>query len=496
MEDAHDLTVLIRSRIPLIVIENHDEAAVLQLLRRVARDLDRSLYRWSVSDGLESAAFGLRLEGEPEHTEPDAVLSHIKTRGQAGIYLLCDFHPWLDGQHRTIRLMKDIALANSDRGAITLVLASHALSLPPELARFGTTFRLSLPSDSEIMALVKEEARQWAAANGGKRVRATPEVLARLAANLRGLGRDEVRRLARGAIVDDGAITESDLPDVNHAKFQLMAMDGVLSYEYETEQFANVAGMDNLTHWLEVRRQAMTTGDDVAGLDPPRGILLLGVQGAGKSLAARAVAGFWGQPLLRFDMGALYNKYHGETERNLRESLALADRVAPCVLWIDEIEKGLGQDGSDGGLSQRVLGTLLTWMAERRSRVFLAATANDISRLPPELVRKGRFDEIFFVDLPEQETRERILDIHLRRRNLDAAAFPLAHLAAIAEGFSGAEIEQALVAALYSASAQGASLTPAMLEAELLRTTPLSQVMAERLDALRTWAGERGIRPA
>ena len=495
MDDAHDLTVMIRSRAPLIVIESHDESAVLQLLRRVARELDKPLYRWSVSDGLEAGEVGLRLEGTPEHTEPEAVLRHIKTRGQAGIYLLCDFHPWLAGEHRNIRLLKDIALANQ-RGAITLVLASHALTLPPELSRLGATFRPTLPSDSEIMALVKKEARQWAAANGGKRVRATPQALERLAANLRGLGREEVRRLARGAIVDDGAITESDLPDVNSAKFQLMAMDRVLSYEYETEQFANVAGMDNLRQWLEMRRQGMTGQGAPAGLDPPRGILLLGVQGAGKSLAARAVAGCWGLPLLRLDMGALYNKYYGETERNLRESLALADRIAPCVLWIDEVEKGVGSDGSDGGLSQRVLGSLLTWMAERRSRVFLAATANDIARLPPELVRKGRFDEIFFVDLPNRATRERIFEIHLRRRQLDPGAFPLPALAQAAEGFSGAEIEQAVVAALYAVSAAGQPLSAEALEAELLQTTPLSLVMAERLDALRGWAAERGIRPA
>lgn len=495
MEDAHDLAVMIRAGAPLIVIESHEEAAVLQLLRRVARELEKPLFRWSVSDGLISGEFDLRLQGKEEHAEPEAVLRHIKTQGQAGIYLLCDFHPWLDGEHRNIRLLKDIALANQ-RGAITLVLVSHALTLPPELVRLGATFRPSLPSDSEIMALVKEEARQWAAANGGRRVRTSPEVVERLAANLRGLGRDEVRRLVRGAMVDDGAITETDLPEVNSAKFQLMAMDQMLSYEYETEQFANVAGMDNLCQWLELRRQGMSGTGASMGLDPPRGILLLGVQGAGKSLAARAVAGCWGLPLLRLDMAALYNKYYGETERNLRESLALADRIAPCVLWIDEIEKGLATDGSDGGLSQRVLGSLLTWMAERRSRVFLAATANDIARLPPELVRKGRFDEIFFVDLPDQSVRERIFDIHLRRRNLDPGAFPLPVLAEAAEGFTGAEIEQAVVSALYAAGAANTPLTAQALEEELRKTTPLSLVMAEKLSAQRQWAAERGIRPA
>ena len=493
MQDAHDLTVTLKSHVPLVLVESHDEVGALQLLRRVAGDLGRGLFRWSATDGLESVAAGLSLERAPEHTDPESLLRHIKTRAQPGIYVLCDFHPWLADQPRIVRLVKDIALRN-DQGEGTLVFLSHALAIPPEGARLCARFAITLPGESEIMAIVKEEARKWAVRNQGERVKADPESLAQLARNLRGLSHAEVKRLARGAIVDDGAITATDIPEINRAKFRLLDMEGVLSFEYATEQFASVGGMDNLKRWLDLRRPALDPGSpSPPGLDPPRGLLLLGVQGGGKSLAARAVAGLWGMPLLRLDMGALYNKFYGETERNLRESLALADRMSPCVLWIDEVEKGIAVDGHDGGLSQRVLGTLLTWMAERRSRVFLVATANDISRLPPELVRKGRFDEIFFVDLPDQESRVAILEIHLRRREQDPAAFDLNSLAESCEGFSGAEIEQAIVAALYGAAALGEGLKSAHIAAEIARTAPLSLVMAEKLEALRAWAVERNL---
>jgi SpoVK/Ycf46/Vps4 family AAA+-type ATPase len=229
------------------------------------------------------------------------------------------------------------------------------------------------------------------------------------------------------------------------------------------------------------------------GLDPPRGMLLLGVQGAGKSLAAKAVAGSWGVPLLRLDFATLYNKWLGETERNLRESLRFADAMAPCVLWMDEIEKGVATGASDGGESRRVLGTILTWMAERKSKTFMVATANNIEQLPPELIRKGRFDEIFFVDLPDVETRAEILRIHLARRKLDPKSFDLGKLTVATEGFSGAEIEQAIVSALYEAHAGSQALNVEHVLAETGRTRPLSVVMAEKINGLRQWAAERTV---
>jgi len=268
-------------------------------------------------------------------------------------------------------------------------------------------------------------------------------------------------------------------------------MEGVISFEPQSKNFSQVGGLNNLKRWLMARREAFH-GDN-SKLDRPKGILLLGVQGGGKSLAAKAVAGLWGIALLRLDIGALYNKYHGETERNLREALKLADAMSPCVLWLDEIEKGMSQGSHDNGTSQRLLGTLLTWMAERRTRVFIVTTSNDISQLPPELIRKGRLDEIFFVDLPDAAVREEIFAIHLNKRNCLAEQFDLQQLSVASEGFSGSEIEQAIVAALYNAAAQARTLDTQLLLQEIASTSPLSVVMAEQINQLRLWAADRTI---
>ncbi|EXF46870.1 ATPase [Pseudomonas sp. BAY1663] len=296
--------------------------------------------------------------------------------------------------------------------------------------------------------------------------------------------------MARNVICDDGAITQEDLPELNRSKFQLLDLDGVLGFEYETARFAEVGGLAQFKRWLAERQGAFLSGQ---GDDLPRGVMLVGVQGGGKSLAAKAVAGLWGLPLLRLDFACLYNKYFGETERNLRDALKLAEQMAPCVLWMDEIEKGLATGDMDGGVSQRVLGTLLTWMAERAAPVFLVATANAIERLPPELLRKGRFDELFFVDLPDLETRAEIFRIHLARRELRAEDFGLAVLAEASEGFSGAEIEQVVVSAVYAGQARQRQVDQAMLLESIRATSPLSVVMAEGLAALRQWAHGRTV---
>ena len=364
--------------------------------------------------------------------------------------------------------------------------------MPPELARYSAALQMRLPDEEEILGLIREEARKWSATSGGGRIKTDNLTLQRLVANLKGLTHGEVRRLARGAIVDDGAITESDLPAVNKAKFALMDMEGILTFEYHTETFAGVGGLQHLKNWLGERKQAFLQPGD-GGPDSPKGILLLGVQGGGKSLAAKAVAGLWSLPLLRLDMGGLYNKFVGETERNLREALKLAELMAPCVLWLDELEKGMAQADADNGTSRRLLGTLLTWMAERKPPVFMVATSNDISGLPPELVRKGRFDEIFFVDLPDDEVRRDIFAIHLDKRELASDGFDLVALAELSEGFSGAEIEQAVVAALYAAAARREPLATEHIAGQITKTNPLSVVMAEKINALRHWARDRAV---
>ena len=331
--------------------------------------------------------------------------------------------------------------------------------------------------------------------NGGRRVSVDSEALPILVRNLRGLSLTEARRIARHLIFSDGAIGHSDLPELAKLKFELLNKSGHLHFEYDTAQFADVAGLARMKKWIAQRREVFSGGELPVGLDPPKGVLLLGVQGCGKSLAAKAIAGGFGVPLVRLDFGTLYNKFHGETEKNLREALSSAEQLEPCVLWIDELEKGLSGSGSseDGGVSRRVLGYFLTWMAERKSRVFLVATANAVQELPPELLRKGRFDEIFFVDLPDAAARAEVFRIHLDRRRVDWSTFSLIALAEASTGFSGAEIEQAVVSALYAAHADRGAVDEARILTELRATRPLSVLMAEQVEGLREWAKSRTV---
>ncbi len=387
-------------------------------------------------------------------------------------------------------MVKEIAQDRPVSGN-TLVLISHGIEIPPEIRRLCARFELALPDSGEIRRLVLDEAKVWSLKNQ-KKLKVDRKALELLVRNLQGLTTSDARRLVRNAIYDDGAVTHSDIDEVMRAKYELVDQKGVLSYEYDTVAFADVGGFSGLKKWLDKRKKPFVNKGRTA-IDVPKGILLIGVQGCGKSLAARSVAGSWGVPLLRLDLGAVYNKYIGETEKNIRETLKSAEVLAPCVLWIDEIEKGIESNETDGGTSARVLGTLLTWMAEKRARVFIVATANDISKLPPELLRKGRLDEIFFVDLPSLETRIAILTVHLKKRRMDPRKFDLRRIASASEGFSGAELEQALVSAHYTALANDEAVTTGHVLAELKQTRPLSVVMAERVQALREWAKHRTV---
>ncbi len=488
--DIKDLGLLLDSKVPLLVIESFEEPRVLEMITRLAVKRAMPIYTWSITEGLNRLGFGTGVEAQ-NSTDAAEVLRHIKAERQPAIYVLCDFHPYLKDEPINIRLLREIAMQHQRLGH-TVVLLSHRITLPDELRRYSARFALSMPSEEQLMSMVREEASNWSRTQGGKAVRSDSRTFKQLVNNLRGVPLQDARQLVRGAICDDGAIAESDLPGLNRAKFALMDMEGVLSFEYDTANFGEVGGLKRLKEWLTQRRDFFT-GTAERELDAPRGIMLLGVQGSGKSLAAKAVAGMWSLPLLRLDFGALYNKFFGETERNLREALKLADMMSPCVLWLDEIEKGISTDTSDQGISQRILGTLLTWMSERESRVFIVATSNDISRLPPELVRKGRLDEIFFVDLPGESVRKEIFQIHLKRRGETPANFDLDELARISSGFSGAEIEQCIVAALYTIAALEKPLSQQHLEHAIFETNPLSIVMAEKIAALRAWARERCV---
>ena len=416
------------------------------------------------------------------------MLRHIRAVDKPGIYALLDFHPFLSDPVN-VRLLKDIALAAAT-AKVTVLLIGHRIELPPEIKSASAQFNMRLPSHGERLAIVNACVEEHREQHGG--VKVDPNALDLLVKNLGGLTHADTERLARNAIRDDGAITASDVPAVMEAKYALLNRGGVLSYEYETARAADLAGFRNVKLWLQQRR-AVFGGERPRGLDAPKGILLIGVQGCGKSLAAKTAANVFGVPLLRVDFGALYNKYHGETERNLRESLRTAEVMSPCVLWLDEIEKGLATGNDESGTARRVLGGLLTWMAERKAQVFLVATANDVDELPPELVRKGRFDEIFFVDLPSPDARAEILTIHLAKRGLRPRDGDLKHLAGATDGFSGAEIEQGIVSALYAAHAVAEEPKLAHFLGEFGKTRPLSVLMAERVTALREWAKGRTV---
>jgi len=490
-DDAHELGLIIDSHTPLIVIQSHEETRVLDLLMQASNTRTLPMQVWSVTDGLRAMGFSIGENDGEQLTDLDAALLAIKrTRGK-GLFVLCDTHTFLNNEHpKTVRLLKDILL-QYDAVNRTVVLLGDDIPLPPSLRRYAAEFELSAPNDDEILAIIREEASAWCQKNQQARIKTDKLALDRIIMHLRGLPPADIRKLARQFIHADGAISQQDLPLISKNKMQLLDVDGVLQYEYSTESFAQVAGLENLKHWLNKRQHAFLTPSNA--LDTPKGILLLGVQGSGKSLAAKAVAGLWGLPLLRLDFGALYNKYYGESERNLRESLKLADNMAPCVLWLDEIEKGIAGKNDDDGTSQRVLGTFLTWLSERQRPVFIVATSNNIANLPAELIRKGRLDEIFFVDLPKQKVREEIFAIHLAKRQHDPALFDLPILAAAAEGFSGAEIEQAIVAATYTAQAQQQTLQTSAVLDELSHTKPIAVVKAESIAALRVWAEDRTV---
>jgi SpoVK/Ycf46/Vps4 family AAA+-type ATPase len=376
------------------------------------------------------------------------------------------------------------------------VLTAASLQLPPDLEGDAVPFKLGLPAVEDLLPGVKQVLVEL---NREQRIPIAMDVAAmtQLAKNLVGLPEEEAVRVLRKVVMARGKADAGLLDAVMDAKREVLKTEGLIETVRRDASFADVAGLRRLREWIGKRKSALTAEGQRFGLVPPKGVLITGVQGCGKSLAARAVAGEWGYELARLDAGALYDKYVGESERRLHKALELAQKLAPMVLWIDEIEKAFASAGSSGdadaGLSQRLLATLLTWMQDRESGVFLAATSNNITILPPEMLRKGRFDEIFFVDLPNTEIRAALFGLHLKKRGRDADAFDLTKLAAASDGFSGAEIEQAIIAGLYSAFSSKQQLTTEILIAEIQGTRPLSVTRAEEVQVIREWAKTRAV---
>jgi AAA+ superfamily predicted ATPase len=497
-QQVNDLISLIDTKTAILVIETHEEKRVMALFERVSNLSEREVWTWSASRGLR-VSHGLKLSlldfnknptADANETKelPDA-LRHVDSSSGQALFVFLDIHPFLSNPLVT-RAIKEIALKSESKKQ-QLVFVGHNMVLPDELVPFASRFELEPMTMERVKAVFKEEMGQHQSQKG--EVGGSRTTLESLLRHMVGLPENAVRHLAR-LTLSDGKICTADLARVLAAKQETLGVAELLVFEQKLPALDEVAGMKALKRWLLLRREPFLKPDE-SGLPAPRGVLLLGVQGAGKSLSAKAIASSWQVPLFRMDFGALFDKYQGESERKLREALKVADAMSPCVLWMDEIEKGLagGQGDGDTGAGKRMLGTLLTWMAERRSSVFLVATANDIDSLPPELMRKGRFDEIFFVDLPTPEVREGIFRIHLGKHKVACDDAGLKPLVERSEGFSGAEIEAAVVAARYEAHARQQAPQANLVMLELLRTKPLSVTRSEAVAALREWAKDRTV---
>ena len=489
--NKHDeLLLLVNSRHPIISVETSEEERLEQLLFNVAGDMSVPFFTWSVTTGLA------KFHGAPIYNtdNPDQALANLSLIQGDAIVLLKDFARYCDND-KVCRRLREMA-EHFRAGRRSIVIAAASMQLPPDLKGDAVPFELGLPSAEDLLPAVRNVLAE---ANSAQQVPIALDSagIAQLAQNLAGLTQEEAMRVLRMSILARRRVDAGLLDAVLDAKRQAVRSDGLLESVRRDASFSDVAGLRRLRDWIGKRKSALTPEGRRFGLEPPKGILITGVQGCGKSLAARSVAGEWGFELARLDAGSLYDKFVGESEKHLQKALELAQKLAPLVLWIDEIEKAFASAGTSGdadaGLSQRLLATLLTWMQDREGGVFLAATSNNITALPPEMLRKGRFDEIFFVDLPSAEVRSALFALHLKKRGRDASAFDLAQLAAATEGFSGAEIEQAIVAALYTAFAQKQQLNTEILLGEIHGTQPLSVTRAEDIQAIRDWAKTRAV---
>ncbi|MBJ7329292.1 MAG: AAA family ATPase [Solirubrobacteraceae bacterium] len=450
------------------------------------------MFDWTVTRGLVRRGHDQPLY---ESRRPVPALAGAAELDVEAIFVFRDLRSHL-GEAETSRALRDLlaTLERSHRVSTVVVLGSRP-ELPAELHDLVVTLPLGLPTEVEYRTTLTAVADSLAA-GGRATVTLTPDDYAHLTGALRGLTLNQARQALARVAIEDGHLNRDDLPRLVDLKAQALQQDGLLEYFPAADNAAALGGFARLRTWLDRAKVGFSAEAREMNLPAPKGVLLVGVQGCGKSLAAKSIARAWQMPLLKLDAGRLYDKYVGETERNLRRALAVAESLAPSVLWIDEIEKALASgsgDASDGGLSKRMLGTLLTWMAERQSEVFLVATANDVFSLPPELLRKGRFDEIFFVDLPTASERKEILAIHLRMRRQDPAGLDLGALVAQTDGFSGAELEQIVVGALLGALQAGQALDVSALTREAAATVPLSRSRAEDVQRLRALATERFV---
>ena len=532
------LKVLINSSTPIVVMETVEEMRALSLVRMACSQLSLPVFEWTIADGLVRSGSGAaapqpivyprpetRMGALPQGnseadrlmravlsqagndagasprtamyntTDPVQALANLETMTIEAVFVLKDFHRHMDNPV-VVRRLRDVGQKFSANRR-TLVLTAPAIEMPPELASLVEFLDLPLPDRDRLREIIRETYTRMASTHTLK-LQLDASGVDAMAANLRGLTEEAAERAISQTVVGHLALSPDCVTDVLDAKKALLKRSEMLEFVDSTDTMASVGGLDNLKRWLQQRRGAWEDGALKFGLDPPKGVIILGVQGCGKSLCARAVAGEWKLPLVKFDTAAVYDKFIGETEKRIQKVFRVAEGLAPCVLWIDELEKvfaGSGPDSAsaDAGVSSRLLASFLSWMQERKPAVFVAATCNNVTVLPPELIRKGRFDELFFVDLPSAAERKQIFSIQLTKRKRNPAAYDLAQVTAAAQGFSGAEIESAVQTALYAAFARRQELTTEDLLTALSSTVPLSVTRAEEIAQLRAWAKDRAV---
>lgn len=494
-----ELETLIRARYPLIQIVSWEEERVLRCLDTIAATLGKQVWQWSINGGLCRFRRFQPVAGEGLKGTKDPILALKEIANNAAeptIFVLKDFHPFMK-EAAVIRGLRD--LAGSLRSTYsTIVLLSPTLAVPPELEKELTVVDFPLPEREDLLAFFDHLAKDLEG-NPSLSFENTEETRQRLLESAIGLTMNEVENVCAKILVRRGRLTVNEVPEVYLEKRQIIRKSGIMEYIDPEESIESVGGLLLLKDWLRKRRRAFHPKARWFGLPIPKGVMFLGVQGCGKSLCAKAVSRFWQMPLLRLDMGQLFGSLVGASEENVRRAIRIAESVAPVILWIDEIDKGFSglasSAVSDAGTTSRVFGTLLTWFQEKKSPVFVIATANNVEILPPELLRQGRFDEIFFVDLPNVEERREIFRIHLAMRRRNPERFQLDALAKAAEGFSGAEIEQSVISALYDAFDRSQDVDNEMVLRALGSTRPLSVLMSEEINKRRDWAKGRA-RPA
>jgi len=488
-----ELKILIQAQYPLIYLVTHEEERAESAIAKIAQvnNQHRRIFVWTVTHGM--VEYGQPRQTTQHNTvSPEAAVEWVVRQREPGIYIFKDLHPFIDSP-ATTRWLRDAIVSFKGTEKI-IILMSPLQQVPIELEKEIVVLDFPLPNLEELNQVLSEQLQK------NKTRRTSTEVREKLLRAALGLTKDEAQKVYRKAFVKAGRLTEEEVEIILSEKKQLIRRNGILEYIEEDETIDSIGGLEELKHWLRQRSNAFTERAREYGLPQPKGMLILGVPGCGKSLIAKTTSRLWSLPLLRLDMGRVYDgSMVGRSEANLRNALKTAESISPAILFIDELDKAFagstGSADSDGGTSSRIFGSFLTWMQEKTSPVFVMATANRVERLPGEFLRKGRFDEIFFVDLPNNEERQDIFRIHLGKRRSELNRFDLGQLSKVSDGFSGAEIEQAIVAAMYEAFAQEREFTQLDIIAAIKSTLPLSRTMTEQVTALRDWARQRA-RPA